>query len=1375
MRTRLLLLILLATLIPALVAGMQFLERRDAEIAAARQDLTAAARQVAQDLKDTVRATAQLHYGLSRARDLDTQDRAACSAFLADVLKEHPQYTGILTIKPNGELFCDSLRTGRMLNLTDRRYFQDALNSKNPLAVEPAFGRLTGIAVLQVAYAARRETGEPKFVLLASLNLEKTMQSRSQTLPRQNAAIALVDSKGTVLTWHPDGEKLRGTSIADSPLFRFVRERQGDEVREDIEFGGTSRIWAASALPEFPAAGLHVLVGVSKQDLLAAANRNLGQALATLLVVWLLVFAGAWMLVDLGVRRQEAAHSMAKSGEERLRNGQSAWRPLAVFLVFTVVVAGAGYAFFDRLTQSAKSDAVKALASIGKLKAEQIRYYIERYENNARSIALLLGRDGLTEWLGRGLPEMPAPWREALREVMRNRGDDALLILDPAANIRFGAGQYTRLTAEGRRLALKAATEAIAVTSDIYAGDPSAPEQALLDIFVPIMHPDRIRPAGVLVLRSNLAYFYGLIQTWPVESGSAESVLVRKDGEHVLFLNELRFRKQTALRMRVPLTVGKDIPAWPATVAARGETGLWEALDYRSHPILAYSLPVPNTGWGMVVKVDMEEVLAPVQKLRNATIGVAAAFILLALLALVAWLGVVRRQMDRELAEGRRIRELNESLEQRVLERTAGLESANQEIRAQMQRAETLLQAVPDPVVIVDREGRIVVVNAQTEAVFGYSRAELLGQPVELLIPQRLHAAHVAQRAPYQVAPRARAMGAGRELFARRKDGSEFTVDISLSPLATPEGTLVISTVRDVTERKQAERRIQGQLEHLNLLDHITRAIGERQDLRSIFQVVVRSLEDSLPVDFGCVCLHDQAANALQVTCVGVKSEALAHELTIDEKAVIGVDDNGLGRCVQGHLVYEPDIGEVRFPFPERLARGGLRSLVMAPLRAESRVFGVLVAARREAHGFSSIECEFMRQLSEHVALAAHQAQLYGALQQAYDDLRQTQQAMMQEERLRALGQMASGIAHDINNALSPVSLYAESMLETERNLSDRARGYLETIQRAVEDVAQTVARMREFYRPREAQLALTPVQMNSMVQQVVDLTRARWNDIPQQRGIVIRVSTELAPDLPKIMGVESEIREALTNLVFNAVDAMPEGGTLTLRTRLADADPEQAIVVVEVADNGVGMDEETRRRCLEPFFTTKGERGTGLGLAMVFGTVQRHSAEIEFESAPGAGTTVRLVFAVATAVAAEPGRPAGALKAPSRLRLLLIDDDPMLLKSLRDALESDGHVIVTANGGEAGISAFRKSLDRGETFAAVITDLGMPYFDGRRVAAAVKETSPATPVILLTGWGQRLVAEGDLPPYVDRVLAKPPKLREVREALAQLCRPAAT
>jgi PAS domain S-box-containing protein len=438
---------------------------------------------------------------------------------------------------------------------------------------------------------------------------------------------------------------------------------------------------------------------------------------------------------------------------------------------------------------------------------------------------------------------------------------------------------------------------------------------------------------------------------------------------------------------------------------------------------------------------------------------------------------------------------------------------------AQAARARALLEAAPDPVVIADSEGRITLVNARTETAFGYSRAELLGQPFEMLIPEYLDGAHVAHRAPDKKTPQVRTIRTGRDLFARRKDGSEFAVDVSLSPLETSEGSLSISTVRDITDRRDSERRIRGQLERLNLLGHITRAVGDRQDLESIFRVVVRSLEDNLPADFVCVCLYDAAEEALSVAGVGVNSAALAQELTLGEQAKIDVDDNGLGRCVHGELVYEPDIGELASPFPERLADGGLGAVVMAPLKSESRVFGVLMVARREARSFSSVECEFLGQLSEHVALAAHQAQLYEALRQAYDDLRQTQETMMQEERLRALGQMASGIAHDINNALSPVSLYTESMLQTEQNLSERGRGHLEVIRQAVEDVAETVARMREFYRPREQQLELSPVALNELVGQVLDLTRARWSDMALSQGIVVKVVTELAPKLPKIMG----------------------------------------------------------------------------------------------------------------------------------------------------------------------------------------------------------------------------------------------------------------
>jgi CheY-like chemotaxis protein len=226
----------------------------------------------------------------------------------------------------------------------------------------------------------------------------------------------------------------------------------------------------------------------------------------------------------------------------------------------------------------------------------------------------------------------------------------------------------------------------------------------------------------------------------------------------------------------------------------------------------------------------------------------------------------------------------------------------------------------------------------------------------------------------------------------------------------------------------------------------------------------------------------------------------------------------------------------------------------------------------------------------------------------------------------------------------------------------------------------------------------------------------------------------------------------------------MPNGGPLTLRTRMLEGDAAPS-VQLEVIDAGVGMDEETRRRCLEPFFTTKGTRGTGLGLAMVYGVAQRHGAGLEIESTPDQGTTVRMSFAAASEPAAAGS---GSHHAPAGpLRMLLIDDDPLLLKTLRDTLEREGHDVVSANGGQAGIDVFVAALDAGKPFPLVITDLGMPRVDGRKVAATIKAAAPSTVVLMLTGWGHRLSAEGELPPHVDQVLSKPPKVVDLRAAFA--------
>jgi signal transduction histidine kinase/CheY-like chemotaxis protein len=613
---------------------------------------------------------------------------------------------------------------------------------------------------------------------------------------------------------------------------------------------------------------------------------------------------------------------------------------------------------------------------------------------------------------------------------------------------------------------------------------------------------------------------------------------------------------------------------------------------------------------------------------------------------------------------------------------------------------------------------------------------------------------------------------------------SELFLLFSLTRMGTLESTRGVRAERDLTVLNEAlEVKAIGRakelevanvalrsemaktlthLERMELLNKISHAIGERQDIASIFEVVVGSLEEHLPVDFACVCHCATEERRLTVSAVGPKSAPLALEIGLPQHACIEVEDDGLGLCASHILVYQPDIATLAFPAPRRLARGGLRSVIVAPLLVEhiGNLFGALVVARRDPGGFSISDCEFLRQLSEHVALAANHAKLYADLQSAYDDLHLTQQKVTQNERLRALGQMASGIAHDINNAISPITLYTEALLTHEPGLTPRARNQLETIQRAVDDVAQTVARMGEFHRRQESSVLL-PVHVNKLLQEVLDMTRARWSDMAQQRGIVIDTRVKEAPGNPIILAVESEIREALINLVLNASDAMPEGGTLTLRTRLDDDR-----VILEVSDTGSGMDEPTRLRCFEPFFTTKGARGSGLGLAMVYGIAQRHGAVVDIASAVGEGTTFGLAFPCAHALSGVAAKRGRAEFAADVTRILLVDDEPRLLQALCEALEADGHHVQTAHGGQAGIDAFLVAKFSGAPFTVVITDLGMPHVDGHHVAAAVKASAPTTAVWMLTGWGQRVVA-GENPPNVDRVLSKPPNMRELRELIA--------
>jgi CheY-like chemotaxis protein len=356
---------------------------------------------------------------------------------------------------------------------------------------------------------------------------------------------------------------------------------------------------------------------------------------------------------------------------------------------------------------------------------------------------------------------------------------------------------------------------------------------------------------------------------------------------------------------------------------------------------------------------------------------------------------------------------------------------------------------------------------------------------------------------------------------------------------------------------------------------------------------------------------------------------------------------------------------------------------------------------------------------------------------------------------------MASGIAHDFNNALAPILGFSELLLRRPEHLrnEEKARGYIEMIHTAADDSAKIVARLREFYRYREENDIFTPVSLNDLIQQVISLTQPRWKDQAQAHGVYLTMKTELE-NIPTIAGNEAELREMLFNVVFNAIDAISKEGTITFRTSMRG---ESALL--QVADTGSGMTEEVRSRCLEPFFSTKDEHGTGLGLGIVYGIIRRHDGTIEIDSAPGKGATVSILLPLYKEQARPPiPEPAGMMERP--LHLLVVEDEPLVREVIEVYLREDNHIVQTAANGREGLEKYRAG-----TFDIVLTDRAMPEVNGDVLAAEIKKINPHQPVILLTGFGDLMIGSGEKPEGVDLVVSKPFSLNSLREALLKAIR----
>lgn len=379
-------------------------------------------------------------------------------------------------------------------------------------------------------------------------------------------------------------------------------------------------------------------------------------------------------------------------------------------------------------------------------------------------------------------------------------------------------------------------------------------------------------------------------------------------------------------------------------------------------------------------------------------------------------------------------------------------------------------------------------------------------------------------------------------------------------------------------------------------------------------------------------------------------------------------------------------------------------------------------------------------------------------LSSALGQLQATQREIIQRERMHALGRMANGIAHDFNNALAPILGFSELLLMKPETIEDakKVKNYVEIIHSAAKDSAKVVARLREFYRYRDEAEVFTPVVLNDLVLQVISLTQPRWKDQALAAGVNIDIRTEMA-NVPTVPGNESELREMLVNLVFNAVDAIPKRGTITIRT-----EQQGRWVVVSVSDDGIGMSEDVKARCLEPFFSTKDEQG-GLGLGSVYGIVRRHEGEIDIQSEAGRGTTVAISLPIEKAIK-PPEAPKPTPAAGATLRILVVEDEPLVREVLSVYLAEDKHEVTVAENGRDGLEKYQAG-----TFDLVMTDRAMPEMNGDELAQEIKKLNSQQPILLLTGFGDLMSGAGEQPAGVDLVVSKPFTLTMLRNAIAKV------
>jgi len=412
----------------------------------------------------------------------------------------------------------------------------------------------------------------------------------------------------------------------------------------------------------------------------------------------------------------------------------------------------------------------------------------------------------------------------------------------------------------------------------------------------------------------------------------------------------------------------------------------------------------------------------------------------------------------------------------------------------------------------------------------------------------------------------------------------------------------------------------------------------------------------------------------------------------------------------------------------------------------------------RQIQGFDDEDLKAISSFASQVSIFIENAQLFSDLKKTLSELKQAQDQIVQAEKLRAMGEMASGVAHDFNNVLAAILGNIQLLLYSfEHYGPDEIRERLKTIEQASKDGAETVRRIQDFTGKRKDR-EFIPLFFNDIVKEVAAITEPRWKDQAQKKGIQIELIQHLG-EVPPIVGNPSELREVLTNILFNAVDAMPQGGQIAFSTQPHS----EGWVELKITDTGIGMTEEVKKRIFDPFFTTKGVTSSGLGMSVSYGIIKRHGGEILVESETGKGTTFIIHLPIGFGedvkeIKEKAEKPVGAIR---HARILVIDDEEAVRDILSRMLRTKGHLVDVAEDGDVGIERFKS-----QPFDLVFTDLGMPKMSGWEVGKALKALDPAIPVIMITGWGMELDRGKMGESGIDLIISKPFNFDQVTELI---------